>query len=97
MEKRLPQNIEIGLYRIAQELISNIFRHSQAQKVNIQLVKKENHCILIVQDDGKGIVDKNTDGIGIINMNSRLSALNGELNLESDSHNGTTAIVKIRL
>lgn len=97
MDKRLPQNIEIGLYRIAQELVSNIFRHSQAQKVNIQLVKKENHCILIVQDDGRGIEDKNTDGIGIRNMNSRLSAMNGELNLESDSHSGTTAIVKIRL
>jgi len=97
MDKRLPQNIEIGLYRIAQELINNIFRHSKAGKVNIELVKKENHCILIVQDDGKGIDDKNTDGIGIRNMNSRLRAMNGELNLESDSHSGTTAIVKIRL
>ena len=97
MKERLPQNIEIGLYRIAQELVSNIFRHSNAQKVNIQLVKKDNHCILIVQDDGKGIDDRNTDGIGIRNMNSRLSAMNGELNLESGSHSGTTAIVKIRL
>ncbi len=97
MDKRLPQNIEIGLYRIAQELISNIFRHSNAHKVIIQLMKKEKHCILIVQDDGEGIADKSTDGIGIRNMNSRLTALNGELNLESDSDSGTTAVVKIRL
>jgi len=97
MEERLPKNIEVGLYRIAQELINNILKHSGAGKVDMQLVKKEKQCILIVQDDGKGIEVKDSDGIGIRNMNSRLNALNGELNLESDSGSGTTAIVRIAL
>jgi len=97
MDERLPQNIEIGLYRIAQELINNILKHSGAKNVDVQLVKKEKHCILFIQDDGKGIDTKDTDGIGIRNMNSRLNVLNGELNLESDSDSGTTAIVRIAL
>ncbi len=97
MEERMPQNIEIGLYRIAQELINNILKHSEAKKVDIQLLKKAKHCILFIQDDGKGIDSIESDVIGIRNMNSRLNALNGELNLESDSEGGTTAIVKIAL
>ena len=97
MEERLAQNIEVGLYRIAQELINNILKHSGATNVDIQLIKRKEHCILLVQDDGVGIEDKDSDGIGIQNMNSRLSALNGVLNLESDSSSGTTAMVRIAL
>ena len=41
MDERLPQNIEIGLYRIAQELVNNILKHSGAKKVEVQLVKRE--------------------------------------------------------
>ena len=97
MEERLPKNIEIGLYRITQELINNIIKHSKASKVDIQLVKRKEHCILIVQDDGIGITNKDEQGIGIRNMKSRLNALKGQLNLESDSKSGTTAIVKIKI
>ena len=97
MDKRLPQHIEIGLYRIAQELINNILKHAEAKNVEVQLVKKENHCILIVQDNGKGLDPMEKKGIGIQNINSRLQVINGELNLESDSHSGTTAIVRVDL
>ncbi|MBN2520526.1 MAG: tetratricopeptide repeat protein [Bacteroidales bacterium] len=97
MDERLPQNIEIGLYRITQELINNIIKHSEATLVEIQLIKNDTHCILMVHDNGKGIDSEKSDGIGILNMNSRINALKGELNLESDAANGTTAIVKIKL
>jgi signal transduction histidine kinase len=97
MDERLPRNIEIGLYRISQELINNILKHSSAKKVDVQLVKRKEHIVLLIQDDGKGFSKKESDGIGIRNMNSRLNALNGKLNLQSDSNSGTTAIVRIAL
>ena len=60
-------------------------------------MKREKHCVLLIQDDGEGIGEKSSDGIGIRNMNNRLDALNRKLNLESDLDSGTTAIVRIAL
>jgi len=98
MEERLPRNMEIGLYRIAQELVNNIIKHAGAQKVDVQLMKTETHCILIVQDDGKGIdSDESQDGIGMMNISNRLRTLKGEMNMESDTGHGTTATIRIAL
>jgi len=98
LTERLPQHIEIGLYRIMQELLSNIIKHSDASKVDIQLMKMQNHCILIVQDDGKGInMDGKKDGIGIMNITNRLRSLKGEMNMESASGKGTTATIRVAL
>ncbi len=95
---RLPANVEIGLYRIAQELLNNIIKHSKALKVDVQLMKMQNHCLLIVQDDGKGISeDAKSDGIGMMNINNRLRSLNGEMNMESGSGVGTIATIRIAL
>jgi signal transduction histidine kinase len=98
MEERLPQHIEIGLYRIAQELLNNIIKHSGAVKVEVQLMRIESHCILIVQDDGRGISsNQNSEGIGMMNISNRLRTINGELNVESGSDHGTTATIRIVL
>jgi len=98
LKTRLPQNIEIGLYRIAQELINNILKHSNATQVDIQLMKIDNNCIFIVQDNGQGMPNDNKkEGIGIMNITNRLRTINGNLNMESHSHTGTTATIKIYL
>ncbi|MCB2221603.1 MAG: sensor histidine kinase [Bacteroidetes bacterium] len=98
MEERFAEHIEIGLYRIAQELVNNIIKHSGAGKVDVQLMKTAHHCVLIVEDDGKGIssVDPK-DGIGMMNINTRLRTLNGEMDMESDNGKGTTATIRIAL
>jgi signal transduction histidine kinase len=98
LKDRLPGNVEIGLYRIAQELINNIIKHSNAKRVEMQLMKTNRYIILIVQDDGKGIKSvKGSGGIGMLNINNRLRTINGELNLESDTGRGTTATIRIGL
>jgi len=95
---RLPQHVEIGLYRIAQELLNNIIKHSNALKVDVQLMKMQSHCVLIVQDNGKGIDDDaKSDGIGMMNINNRLRSINGEMNMESGVGEGTTATIRIAL
>lgn len=98
MEERLPQHIEIGLYRIAQELLNNIIKHSDAKRVDVQLMKLKTHCILIVQDDGKGIAGSGSPkGMGLMNISNRLMAIHGELNMESEKGQGTTATIRIAL
>ncbi|MBC8488148.1 MAG: tetratricopeptide repeat protein [Bacteroidetes bacterium] len=98
LKKRLPSNVEIALYRIAQELFNNIIKHSGAKKVDVQLMKMESHCILIVRDDGRGIPESEASyGIGMLNINNRLSTINGNLNMDSGKGKGTTATIRIGL
>ncbi len=90
LQSRLPDNIEVNVYRITQELISNIVRHSEASKAGIQLLKRGKKLVLIVEDDGKGFrtADK-VKGIGLSNINVRLEALGGTKQIQSLGGEGT--------
>jgi signal transduction histidine kinase len=95
---RFEERIEISLYRIVQELINNVIKHSGANQVNIQLIKSGNHLALIVEDNGKGF-STNTpkSGIGLMNISSRLDTLNGQVNFEPSPEGGTLATINIPL
>jgi signal transduction histidine kinase len=97
MDERLPQDIEIGLYRVAQELVNNIIKHSQATKVIIALGRTETLCELRVNDNGVGIAPGISKGVGITNILSRVNALNGIFKLNSKPGAGTMVTVKIKL
>lgn len=97
LDQRLPSTIEIALYRIAQELFTNIIKHSGAGKLDVQLMRMKKYCMLIVHDDGIGISSEKSDGIGMLNMNSRLRTINGDLDLKSKEGEGTTATIRIAL
>lgn len=99
IEKRLPEKIEVSLYRIAQELINNILKHSEAKMVNVQLYEAKNKAILMIEDDGKGFEmnDKSKEGHGMMNINSRVKFVNGEAEFESKLNAGTVAIVRVPL
>jgi PAS domain S-box-containing protein len=55
LPKRLPSQIEIALFRIAQEALANIRKHAQASEVTVELTNGDGHIILLVQDNGVGI------------------------------------------
>lgn len=97
MEERLSQEIETGIYRIAQELISNVIKHSGASIVIIELSQINNTILLTVKDDGIGIKQADNRGIGITNITSRVNALNGSFTIEALPGKGTLATVKISL
>ena len=96
INKRLPEKIEVTIYRITQELINNIIKHSKANQVNVQLFNSNNNIILIVEDDGIGFTkNKTKKGIGLLNITSRLNSINGEVNFEPSPKSGTLVTIKI--
>lgn len=90
---------EISIYRIIQELISNILKHAEATKVDIHLTQQENQIILMVEDDGKGfdVTRIQKDGIGIANVRQRVANIGGEINIDSRIGNGCSVIIEINI
>ncbi len=93
---RFNERIEISIYRICQELINNVIKHSKAEHVSIQLIKNEKHLVLLVEDDGTGFLKKESkDGIGQLNMSSRINTLNGSFSYDSEPGRGTVATIRV--
>jgi signal transduction histidine kinase/Tfp pilus assembly protein PilF len=97
IKERLEERIEISLYRVVQELVNNIIKHSQADTVSVQLFKNSGKVILIVEDNGTGIKGNSGDGHGLLNIKSRINTLHGEINLEPSPKSGTLATIRIPL
>jgi two-component system NarL family sensor kinase len=98
-DRPLPVRIEAGLYRIAQEALTNISRHANAQHASLQLTLTPDQIHLIVEDDGQGFEPAQVpkDRYGLIGLNERARLLGGTLCLDSDPGNGTCLAVTIPL
>jgi len=91
-EKRVDGFLETTIYRVIQEIFSNIIRHAEATDVNCQLIKTEKDVTIMIEDNGKGFdinQIKKTDGIGIHNIYSRIENLNGAVLIDSALGRGT--------
>ncbi len=89
---------KVTIYRLVQELISNIRKHAQAKTILIQLLTHKNEINLIIEDDGIGFDYKEAitkDGIGLNSINSRVEFLDGNINWDSQINKGTTVIINI--
>lgn len=76
----VAKEIEIQLYRIVQELLANIIKHSQASEALVQLNLKAESNVLIVRDNGVGIkLGNENEGIGLANIKTRVSVIEGAL------------------
>jgi len=90
--------VKFYIYRIAQEALNNAIKHSDATKIQIQLLGNTDSIILVLEDNGKGFVyDSNfcTPSNGIYNMKERARLLNGTLDIETEPLSGTTIRLKI--
>ena len=90
-EGTLPMDVEQALFRVTQEALSNVTRHSEAMKVEIQLRWEENEVFLNISDNGKGfdISAAEDQGMGLHSMRERMGALGGSLVVESEPGKGT--------
>jgi signal transduction histidine kinase len=97
LEQRLEQNTEIILYRIIQELLNNVVRHSDAKNVLIQLVQESSRFTLTVEDDGKGFdinKIKNNNSAGLSNIRARAEYLGGTVDIRSAPGEGTSIYIE---
>jgi signal transduction histidine kinase/ligand-binding sensor domain-containing protein len=95
-ERALPLMVEQILYRIAQEALANVARHSQARTVDILLEFRTGITHLAVCDDGCGFDPKTTQlGMGLRSMRERSEMFNGSLHIESNPGDGTRIIAEI--
>lgn len=97
-KRRLPEEIEITIYRIAQEAISNIIRHAKTKNASILFIDSTKEISLVVEDDGVGFhPEEKSEGLGILGMKERAAIINAELVVESHPHEGTTIKVSVPL
>lgn len=96
---RMPSSMEIGIYRVIQELISNILKHARATEVNVHLTRFDHGLNLMVEDNGVGfdLLTQQSDqsGMGLQNMKSRLSKMGGTFEIDSAIGRGTTVLMDI--
>jgi signal transduction histidine kinase len=87
------KEIPLCLYRVIQEALHNVVKHSHAKHARVELSSDAQAIRLSIVDSGTGFEigsDHNRDGLGLISMRERLRLLNGELSIQSQPSKGTT-------
>jgi signal transduction histidine kinase len=95
---QLDEKTQIGLYRIAQELLNNVVKHARAAQVVVELFQRENRLVLRVEDDGIGYnfeEAREKGSMGLLNILSRAAALGGDFSAEKRTPRGTVAMVSV--
>lgn len=94
----LDKSVELPLYRIVQELLQNIIKHAQATLVAIQVRRDGSVIQVSVEDNGSGFVQpEKRQGLGLLNIEARVQALNGYFSIEPAPQMGTTAFIELDL
>ncbi|MEZ4826664.1 MAG: sensor histidine kinase [Bacteroidia bacterium] len=100
LHERPDPKIELGMYRIAQELINNILKHAHATRVSLRLFVENKFLILVIEDDGRGFdfeQARKMGSMGILNILSRVSNLSGEFSSIIRQPQGTISTITIPL
>ena len=103
-KRRLPTNIEIAFYRIIQEALTNIIKHSSADNVIINIKEGKETIDLTIRDNGRGFhtgkafnPDTRGIGFGIIGIQERVKNLGGDFHIESEKGKGTQLSLNVPL
>jgi signal transduction histidine kinase len=96
-EERLSPEIETALYRLVQEALTNVVKHSRAGRVSISLVRKAHSVSAVIEDDGVGFTAPSGEGLGLIGMRERVGLLDGRFEVESRAGHGTTIVAEVPL
>jgi len=98
---RFDRALEVNLYRIAQEALTNVVKHAEADSIDVQLLGNEQGVRMSIEDDGKGFspsmprAPKSEGGMGILSIRERAAVFGGTLTIESTPGKGTTILVEI--
>ena len=99
---RLPSSMEIAVYRVVQETLSNVRKHAQASTVNLRLHFQENRLLVEIRDNGKGFdLNQTLDSairvghMGLLGMKQRAEMLGGNVNIKTSEGVGTAITFSI--
>jgi signal transduction histidine kinase len=100
LRSRLPSDVELVLYRVVQEALTNVAKHSSASLARVSLSRRHNEVTLRIEDNGVGFDpgDKsqaNGMGLGLFGMRERLALVAGDVQIESLRGQGTTITARV--
>lgn len=91
---RLPEPVEVCLYYVTSEALTNVAKHADATAVRVTLAVEDDTVLLTVADDGVGGLDLR-QGTGVTGLRDRVSALGGSIDVSSESGSGTTLWIRL--
>jgi len=95
-ERRLPLETEQAIYRVTQEALANVARHSQARRVDLSLVYNGDTMQLSLSDDGRGfVVQEKPHGMGLRSIRERVSSIRGTVQIQSAPGQGTRILIQV--
>jgi signal transduction histidine kinase len=90
--------VESATYRVIQESLNNIAKHALASDVSVIIEHKDNHLMILVEDDGRGFDPESREQsstLGLLGMSERIALVGGSLQIESSPGSGTTVRARI--
>jgi signal transduction histidine kinase/ligand-binding sensor domain-containing protein len=88
-----PKEMEINVFRIVQESVNNIIKHSDAAEADIKIKSAENEIVITIKDDGRGFDTDNIkskgSGLGLVSLKERTNMIGGKISINSSVGNGT--------
>jgi PAS domain S-box-containing protein len=100
LRRRIPKDVALCLFRVAQEALGNVVKHSHAKNADVELGASADGLSLLIRDDGTGFrTDCTTPGtgIGLIGMHERIRLVEGRLLIKSEPMRGTEILVEVPL
>lgn len=99
LNNRIEQEKETVIYRVIQEVVSNIIKHAKATELTLQIIKHEHELSILIEDNGIGFDTSKInsfEGIGLKNILSRIEFINGTMHFDSVLGRGTTVIIELK-
>jgi two-component system sensor histidine kinase DegS len=100
-QRRLDSTVEIALFRIVQEAVTNIGKHAQANNGLVKVEVLDDKINIHIKDDGRGfnqeevMVERSREGYGLVGIRERVQLLKGEMSITSTPGNGTALYVSV--
>jgi signal transduction histidine kinase len=94
------KNLNINIYRIIQELLTNVIKHAKSSEVLLQLSKFENKVQISIEDNGIGFDYNSTklnSGVGLSNIKQRINLYNGNIVIDSKLNLGTSIYIELKI
>ncbi|AZA79747.1 hypothetical protein EG347_20800 [Chryseobacterium sp. G0186] len=99
IERKLPLNIQLNIYRIVQELLANAIKHAEASNILLQCSQSDKNFYITIEDNGKGFennAENKTKSMGLKNLKNRVDYLKGNMEISSDNQ-GTTVNIELNI